>query len=1209
MRIMKKAIHRLISVALVAVMLATVVPSATFAAEEDSAIAEEVISESILDMSACSVDPMAVTWESFLWPNAGGQYTYTYNGTESGKRYMLMVVPGIYKSLGGLERDALIASLIYIDQKTANGSSITFNGFIPARDDNSTVIISGEGMTPMIAGYISKNIFQFGIYTQDSMGKVLISDSYTVKRNTTWEEFKSRLPVSGYMEIYSDYIDTIYCPVTFIWRECETYNSGRVGKVYRIIADVIPQEGANLGQFSEMLRPFVANVTVVDDIGAPVMLTISKQKMIYAQGETMSDSDVSVSAVYTDGSVREVTGWTTNIAELSTVETGTKTLVVTYEEDGIVVDGSINLLVASEEDISKQCQIEFETFGGSQVTSRFVNAGEKLVLPEEPMKNGYKFYGWFTDRYRTKRFDENVPVEHNMTLYAGWLNLNDPVLYRLKASLDNYNILKGETLTEDMIKVTAVYDDGSSKEVDNYTSNLARINQSNTGTKTLEVSYTEGIVTAEAVVNFRIVSDDSQAYYVVNFEPGYDVLIPPQIVIAGEKASAPNVSLNREGYVFAGWYNNNAKWDFDTNVVNSNITLKAKWLLRYGSSDDSGLYGFIEEGRSYAYTGKAIKPDVTIMDSNLNVLVAGRDYTAKYSNNVKLTTETSKANILITGKGNYEGTLEITFDIVAKDIADDVTVSAQISTYNAYKEKGYSPVPTVKYNGKKLKKGTDFDIVYRKVVSFGSSEGVDLTDQVLKDTGFYAVVVTGKGNYTGTRFVSFNIADKNAKNLKSASIKLDKSAKKVPYTGKSINVNDKVTVKVGKDTLVQGVDYQIIYPDENIGIGKKTVTVQAIPTSTKYYGEKSFKYDIVGISIKSSKVKFKSDKVDYRDSLINDNIDSITIKLNKTAAETLKAYRNTSYSSGEWYTLVSGEDYRISYSNNQKAGKAVVKIVGIGVFDGVVSKKFTINKVAVTDEAVEVALLAEQVPYSKTGAKADIQLTHTEDGRRIKLKEGVDYTVKYAKNKAIGQGAVATITGKGNYSGKRKMTFEIVTKPLMSKDISVNTINPVKNDKAGFVYKPSLTILDNGAALKENKDFEVDYTGCITQDALAGGRTKGYVTVRYKENSGYSGKKLIPYQVVSNSIADKSCSISVKDQIYTGSAIQFDWDNQKDCEAFTAEIHLESGSSVELVPGQDFEIVSYSKNTACGKASIVVKGIGNYTGTKNIRFNIIRKDI
>lgn len=60
-----------------------------------------------------------------------------------------------------------------------------------------------------------------------------------------------------------------------------------------------------------------------------------------------------------------------------------------------------------------------------------------------------------------------------------------------------------------------------------------------------------------------------------------------------------------------------------------------------------------------AYTGKAIKPDITVKSGN-KILAAGTDYTLSYKNNTKLGT----ATVTVTGKGNYTGTKKLTFKIV-----------------------------------------------------------------------------------------------------------------------------------------------------------------------------------------------------------------------------------------------------------------------------------------------------------------------------------------------------------------------------------------------------------------------------------------------------------------------------------------------------------------------------------------------------------------
>lgn len=63
-------------------------------------------------------------------------------------------------------------------------------------------------------------------------------------------------------------------------------------------------------------------------------------------------------------------------------------------------------------------------------------------------------------------------------------------------------------------------------------------------------------------------------------------------------------------------------------------------------------------GTSYKYTGKAIKPAVTVTDSK-GKKISSSYYTVKYSNNIK----TGTAKAVITFKGNYSGSKTLTYKI------------------------------------------------------------------------------------------------------------------------------------------------------------------------------------------------------------------------------------------------------------------------------------------------------------------------------------------------------------------------------------------------------------------------------------------------------------------------------------------------------------------------------------------------------------------
>ena len=134
----------------------------------------------------------------------------------------------------------------------------------------------------------------------------------------------------------------------------------------------------------------------------------------------------------------------------------------------------------------------------------------------------------------------------------------------------------------------------------------------------------------------------------------------------------------------------------------------------------------------YAYDGKAKKPGVTVK-LNGKTLKNGTDYTVSYSNNTKVGT----AKVTIKGKGNYTGSVSKTYSI--KNNFKKATVSG-IST-KAFTGKNITQSITVKYNGKTLKKGTDYTVSYSNNKNIGTA----------------TVKIAGKGSYTGTITKTFKI--------------------------------------------------------------------------------------------------------------------------------------------------------------------------------------------------------------------------------------------------------------------------------------------------------------------------------------------------------------------------------------------------------------------------------------------------------------------
>ena len=124
-------------------------------------------------------------------------------------------------------------------------------------------------------------------------------------------------------------------------------------------------------------------------------------------------------------------------------------------------------------------------------------------------------------------------------------------------------------------------------------------------------------------------------------------------------------------------------------------------------------------------------------------LVKGTDYTVTYNNNQN---ETTKAEINVTGTGNFTGTKTYYFEITRNrtDINDSsIKVSASDLEYDGGKE--VTPVITVTQNGKLLAEGESYDVAVTNKTN-GYEAGSVIT-----------VKLTGKDAFAGTREATFKI--------------------------------------------------------------------------------------------------------------------------------------------------------------------------------------------------------------------------------------------------------------------------------------------------------------------------------------------------------------------------------------------------------------------------------------------------------------------
>ena len=317
---------------------------------------------------------------------------------------------------------------------------------------------------------------------------------------------------------------------------------------------------------------------------------------------------------------------------------------------------------------------------------------------------------------------------------------------------------------------------------------------------------------------------------------------------------------------------------------------------------------------SYEYTGKEIQPEVVITYNKVT-LVENINYTVAYEDNISL----GKAKVIVTGKGSYVGTVVVEFTIGPKKLkSQDVEITIQEAAYE-YKGNEIQPIVTIKDAfGNILVEDIDYTVSYKDNINAGTAK----------------VIITGKGNYTGTINYGFTINPKEF-DSKEIDIALEKTA--YEYTGTPIQPT--VIVKdASEKVLTEDTDYTVSY-ESNTNAGTATVTVT---------GKGNYKGTIpVEFTIAPKTLTLRDEDV-----IIDNNGFVCDGNVYEYTGEEIKPVLTIN-------GLTEGTDYELSYKNNVEEGTATVTATCKGNYSGeyiyeymiVKEPVFTWNKEKCTSDA------------------------------------------------------------------------------------------------------------------------------------------------------------------------------------------------------------------------------------------------------------------
>lgn len=247
-----------------------------------------------------------------------------------------------------------------------------------------------------------------------------------------------------------------------------------------------------------------------------------------------------------------------------------------------------------------------------------------------------------------------------------------------------------------------------------------------------------------------------------------------------------------------------------------------------------------------------------------------------------------------------------------------------------------------------------------------------------------------------------------------------------------------------------------------------------------------------------------------------------------------------------------------------------------------------------------------------TNAKANrpesVVVRNTENGEV--LSEGVDYSLRISEDAKVGTAKVIAV-GKGDYIGSIESTYAIRFDFATTSGLNV-VLSRSYFKENGQPQKPTIIGVHNRPdvlgtySLIEGTDFTAEFPSDIT--------SSGTKKVKISGIGNYMGTRELSYTIgadstptptpnpdptptpspgdnTSTSIDLSSSVISViPEQTFTGSAIE-------------PSVVVLSPNGAVLAKGEDYT-VQFENNTAVGKASVKVVGMGYYTGSLNATFDI-----
>lgn len=738
----------------------------------------------------------------------------------------------------------------------------------------------------------------------------------------------------------------------------------------------------------------------------------------------------------------------------------------------------------------------FNSNGGSFVEEQIVQENESVLRPDDPVREGYRFTGWYKEQSCENKWDFAVDtVQEDITLYAGWIENGAEKLYHVNFDTLNHGTAP-DAYTD--VKENSIISEPKAPTADGYRftgwfkDNKCTVRwQFGTDTVTSDITLYAGWVLDDGYGD--ILDEDIPASGII--PAGLWIAEVSDYLYTG-KAIKPEAHVYdgktrlKKGQDYTVTYKNN------TNAEDASASSKAPTIVVKGRGNYAGTETetftiqrvslndseIACDNLTAAYTSKVQKklPSISYRGKKLS---NNKDFTVSYPDLSRGITEAYCApgiyDILLTAKdgGNYAGSRTVKFTITKNILLSKASVKKIPD--QPYTGKAVEPELAVTLQNTPLIKNTDYTVTYMNN----------------KEAGKATAVLSGIGDYAGTKKVTFYIAG--------TSLKKAKINKISDQTYNGLEQKPNVSLSVDGISLRNGTDYQITYAN-NLNVGTGTVTIKGINAYTGSI-KKTFRINAYNL---------KEDTANRIGGLQTQIASKYLKGGSKPKVELTYAGKR----------LVEGVDYTLSYKNNKAltasgTGKhPVITIKGKGNFNGSITKTFTIISKALDDKELPVTLRVADMSFiDKLGNYVSKPILIDADGK--KLVPGKDYSnnIIYERENGtlldkndelvIGDKVKVTVKGKGAYSGELQAIYEIKPEDFNKAKITVATQSYTGSDVV--LDQDDITVRLNDSNLKFGTDYEI-IDGSYTNNIK-----RGTAEVTIAGKGKYGGMKTVRFRIIS----------------------------------------------------------------------------------------------